>query len=57
MTDFQYPIGKFVPDPDVTEEKRKRWIEEIVAAPALFRKAVAGLGDTIAAIARVLEVD
>jgi len=36
-------IGKFAPDPDVTEEKRKRWIEEISAAPALFRRAVAGL--------------
>ena len=43
MADQQYPIGKFVPDPDVTAEKLKHWIEEIVAAPALFRKAVAGL--------------
>jgi uncharacterized damage-inducible protein DinB len=43
MSDAQYPIGKFAPDPDVTEEKRKRWIEEISAAPALFRRAVAGL--------------
>jgi hypothetical protein len=43
MADLQYPIGRFVEDPDVTEEKRGRWIGEIAAAPDLFRKAVAGL--------------
>ena len=46
MADFQYPIGKFTPDPDVTEEKRKRWIGEIVAAPALFRRRRRGLAET-----------
>ena len=46
MTDPQYPIGKFSPDPDVTPAKRRRWIEEIAAAPAAFRRAVAGLNDT-----------
>lgn len=45
MTDAQYPIGKFAFDPDVTAEKRKRWIEEVAAAPALYRKAVARLND------------
>jgi len=45
MTDPQYPIGKFVLDPDATPEKRKRWIEEVAAAPAMFRKAVAHLKD------------
>ena len=45
MMDAQYPIGKFTFDPDVTSEKRKRWIEDIAAAPALFRKAVARLRD------------
>jgi uncharacterized damage-inducible protein DinB len=45
MTDPQYPIGKFVLDPDATPEKRKRWIEEVAAAPAIFRKAVAHLKD------------
>ncbi len=45
MTDPQYPIGKFVLDPDATPEKRKRWIEEVAAAPALFRNAVAQLKD------------
>lgn len=46
MADLQYPIGKFVFDPDVTEEKRRRWIEEIAAAPELFRKATAGLTES-----------
>ena len=46
MTDAQYPIGKFTLDPDVTPEKRKRWIEDLAAAPALFRKAVAHLKDS-----------
>ena len=43
MTDPQYPIGKFMEDPDVTPEKRQRWIEEIAGTAELFRKAVAGL--------------
>ncbi len=43
MGDAQYPLGKFVEDPDVTAEKRARWIQEIAEAPATFRKAVAGL--------------
>jgi uncharacterized damage-inducible protein DinB len=43
MADLQYPIGKFVFDQDVTAEKRRHWIEEIAAAPELFRKATAGL--------------
>ncbi len=43
MTDLQYPIGRFVEDREVTDDKRRRWIEEIAAAAAMFRKAVAGL--------------
>jgi len=43
MTDLQYPIGAFVEDPDVTQEKRQRWIAEIAGTAELFRKAVAGL--------------
>ncbi len=43
MTDAQYPIGKFVEDPDVTPEKRERWIRQIAEAPAAFRAAVAHL--------------
>ena len=42
MTDPQYPIGTFVFDPDVTGEKRTRWIEDIAGASALLCKAVAG---------------
>lgn len=45
MADAQYPIGKFVHDPDVTPEKRRRWIADITAAPALLREAVARLSD------------
>jgi uncharacterized damage-inducible protein DinB len=45
MADLQYPIGKFAPDPEVTPEKRRRWTDEIVAAPGLFRKVVAHLTD------------
>jgi len=43
MADLRYPIGKFTPDPDVTPEKRQQWIADLVEAPSLFRKAVAGL--------------
>lgn len=40
MADLQYPIGRFVEDPDVTPAKRQGWIEEIAAAPAILRGAV-----------------
>ena len=42
MADLQYPIGRFAEDPDVSAEKRQRWIEEIAAAPRTLRAAVAG---------------
>ena len=45
MTDPRYPIGKFTPDPDVTPEKRRGWIEDIAHAPALLRQSVARLND------------
>ena len=45
MADSRYPIGKFVEDPSVTDEKRTHWIEEIAAAPAALRQAVAGLSE------------
>ncbi len=45
MSDPQYPIGKFVEDPDVTPEKRNRCIADLEGASQLFRKAVAGLSD------------
>jgi hypothetical protein len=43
MADLQYPIGKFVEDPEVTAEKRERWIGQIAAAPEALRPAVARL--------------
>jgi len=43
MVDLQYPIGKFVEDPDVTTEKRQKCIEDIAAAPGALRAAVARL--------------
>lgn len=43
MSDPQYPIGKFVEDPDVTADTRARCIAELEAAPQRFRQATAGL--------------
>ena len=43
MVDLQYPIGKFVEDLDVTEEKRQIWVGEIAEAPRALRAAVARL--------------
>jgi uncharacterized damage-inducible protein DinB len=43
MADVQYPIGKFSEDPNVTPEKRQKWIAEVEQAPSVFRRAVAGL--------------
>jgi uncharacterized damage-inducible protein DinB len=41
--DLRYPIGKFEKDDSPSPEKRRRYIEEIDAAPARLRAAVAGL--------------
>jgi uncharacterized damage-inducible protein DinB len=45
MDDLRYPVGTFVVDSAVTPKKRKTWIRQIAEAPALLRKAVAGLTD------------
>lgn len=45
MEDLRYPIGKFGVDPEVTDAKRRRWIEEIAGTPAALRAAVAGLSE------------
>ncbi len=45
MPDLRYPIGPFKFVGKATEAKTKQWIEEIAAAPANFRKAVAGLSE------------
>jgi uncharacterized damage-inducible protein DinB len=41
--DLRYPIGKFQWDDSPIPENRQRYIEEIDAAPARLRAAVAGL--------------
>lgn len=43
MTDFQYPIGTFVPDQNPTPESRAKHIDQIAALPARMREAVHGL--------------
>ena len=45
QVDERYPIGKFTSVPTLTPEERKARIEQIAAAPAGFRNAVAGLND------------
>lgn len=43
--DLRYPVGRFTPPTDATPADRARWIDEIAAAPARLREAVAGLDD------------
>lgn len=43
MEDLRYPVGKFEMPKEVTTEDRERFIREIAEAPALLRRAVAGL--------------
>lgn len=45
MSDLRYPVGNYDLKRDVTEEEREKFIDEIAAAPAQLRKAVAGLSD------------
>ena len=45
-SDLRYPIGRFRFDGDASGSKRQQWIEEIAAAPARVRAAVAGLTAT-----------
>jgi hypothetical protein len=42
-TDLRYPIGKFTFPEQVTDAECRQWIDEIAAAPAALRSAVAGL--------------
>jgi hypothetical protein len=48
--DLRYPIGKFVPRPDMSEHQRDTWISEIEILPANVRKSVARLNDEQLAI-------
>ena len=41
--DPRFPVGKFVPDPAVTPEKRRAWIAEIAALPDMLNSALAAL--------------
>jgi len=43
--DLRYPVGKFTPVPALTPAERSARIDEVAAAPASFRRAVAGLND------------
>ncbi|MBI3698439.1 MAG: bacillithiol transferase BstA [Acidobacteria bacterium] len=43
MTDLRYPIGRFAPEDQITEERRQRWIDEIAEVPAQIRAALQGL--------------
>ncbi len=43
MEDLSYPIGKFKPEPELTNAKRIQLIDDIAAAPAVLRTAVNGL--------------
>jgi DinB family protein len=45
MSDERYPIGKFTPVQQLSAAERAAGIEQIAAAPATFRRAVAGLDD------------
>jgi uncharacterized damage-inducible protein DinB len=41
--DPRFPTGKLTFDPDVTDDKRRRWIESIRTTPAKLRAAVSGI--------------
>jgi hypothetical protein len=41
--DPRFPTGKLTFDPDVTDEKRRRWIDAIRTTPAKLRAAASGL--------------
>jgi hypothetical protein len=43
MENLQHPIGRFVFDKDVTPEKKRAWINDIVELPVKARQATAGL--------------
>lgn len=43
--DPRYPVGPFTFKDAVTPERRAAWIDEIAAAPAALRAAIAGLGE------------
>ena len=44
MTDLCYPIGKFEMESEFTDDKRRKWIQEIEETPSKVRAAVEKLG-------------
>ena len=45
MDDLRYPIGKFSLEGSISPEQRQQWMNDLAAAPAVLRAAVAGLDD------------
>jgi len=45
MSDVRYPVGPWQPPATISAADRARHIEQIAAAPAAMRKAVAGLSE------------
>ncbi|MBV8517400.1 MAG: putative metal-dependent hydrolase [Acidobacteria bacterium] len=45
MSDPRYPVGKFQPVDQLTDDERRAHIDTIAAAPSRLRAAVAGLDD------------
>lgn len=43
MTDLRYPVGKFQPEPELTDISRQNLIRQIAEAPAKLREAIKGL--------------
>ena len=43
MTDLRYPVGKFEPEPELSDTSRQNLIRQITEAPARLREAVKGL--------------
>ncbi|HEX5724834.1 MAG TPA: bacillithiol transferase BstA [Longimicrobiaceae bacterium] len=43
--DPRYPVGRFAPPAEATEEARRGWLAAVAEAPARLREAVAGLSD------------
>jgi len=46
MTDLRYPIGKFHFDEPLTEDQKKKALDDVASTPANLRAAVKGLSDT-----------
>ena len=43
MSDLKYPVGKFEPQPEITQTQRQELIPSIAEAPARLRQAIRGL--------------